>query len=218
MARALAAEPRLFTHATIVTVSEAVGGLILAGAAAFGFAVAAAHSRFLDRVLTPLVIVSQTVPVITLAPLLVLWFGYGALPRVVVCALVAFFPMAVSALQGFRSTDPDLLLLLVSVNASRWDTFWRARLPYAGPFLMGGLRTGMTLSLVGAVVAEWTGSGQGLGYIVLSANSRLATAQAFAAVAIISALGLASYWCAGLLERRIGWWKRTEPRPGRMDQ
>ena len=159
--RELVSEPRLFASATLATLSEALGGLVLAGAAALAFAVAALHSRFLDRVLTPLVVVSQTIPVITLAPLLVLWFGYGALPRVVVCALVAFFPMAVTALQGFRSTDPDLLLLLRSVDASRWDVFWRVRLPHAGPFLAAGIRTGVTLSLVGAVVAEWTGAGQG---------------------------------------------------------
>ena len=91
---------------------------MVAAAAALIFAAAALHSRFLDRVLTPLVVVSQTIPVIALAPLLVLWFGYGALPRVVVCALIAFFPMAVMALQGFRSTDPQLLTLLRSVNAS----------------------------------------------------------------------------------------------------
>ena len=131
------------------------------------FAAAALHSRLLDRVLTPLVVVSQTVPVIALAPLLVLWFGYGALPRVIVCALIAFFPMAVTALQGFRATDPQLLLLLRSVGARRWDVFWRVRVPAAAPFLAAGLRTGATLSLVGAVVAEWTGTDRGLGYLVL---------------------------------------------------
>jgi ABC-type nitrate/sulfonate/bicarbonate transport system permease component len=177
---------------------------------AFAFAAGALHSRVLDRMLTPLVVVSQTIPVITLAPLLALWFGYGSLPRVVVCALVAFFPLAVTTLDGLRSTDPDLLLLLKSVSASRWDVFWKVRLPQAGPFLVAGMRTGVTLCLVGAVVAEWTGSGRGLGYIVLSANSRLATAQAFAAVFIICLLGLAAYAGVGLLEKRVGWWKRSQ--------
>ncbi len=195
----LGARPGMFASATLATLGEALGGLLLAAAAALGFAVAALHSRFLDRLLTPLVIVSQTIPVITLAPLLVLWFGYGDLPRVVLCALVAFFPMAVTSLEGFRSTDPDLLLLLRSVGASRWDVFWRVRLPNAGPFLAAGVRTGVTLCLVGAVVAEWTGSGRGLGYIVLSANSRLATAQAFGAVAVICLLGLLAYGGVGLL-------------------
>jgi ABC-type nitrate/sulfonate/bicarbonate transport system permease component len=104
--RELATEPRLLASATLATLSEALGGLVLAGAGALAFAVAALHSRFLDRVLTPLVVVSQTIPVITLAPLLVLWFGYGAMPRVVVCALVAFFPMAVTTLQGFAPPTP----------------------------------------------------------------------------------------------------------------
>jgi NitT/TauT family transport system permease protein len=206
----LATEPRLFAAATLATVTEALGGFALAAAVAFAFAVAALHSRLLDRMLTPLVVLSQTVPVITFAPLLVLWFGYGALPRVVVAALVAFFPMAVTSLEGFRSTHPDLLLLLRSVDASRWDVFWRVRLPHAGPFLVAAARTGVTLSLVGAVVSEWTGSGRGLGYLILSANSRLATAQAFAAVVLICALGLVGYAGVGLLERRAAWWNSSK--------
>ena len=212
----LAGEPLVFASATLSTLVEALGGFLLAAGAALVFAVGALHSRLLDRVLTPLVVVSQTVPVITLAPLLVLWFGYGTLPRVVVCALVAFFPVAITALEGFRSTDQDLLLLMRSLDASRWDAFWRVRLPNAGPFLAAGARTGATLSLVGAVVAEWTGSDRGLGYIVLSANSRLATAQAFAAVVLICLLGLAAYAGVGLLERRIGWWNRFKPKMTRI--
>jgi NitT/TauT family transport system permease protein len=208
--RELAEEPLLFAKATATTLAEALGGLVLAAAGAFGFAVGALHSRLLDRILTPIVVISQTIPVITLAPLLVLWFGYGSLPRVVMCALVAFFPMAITALEGFRSTDPDILLLLRSVDATRRDVFWQVRLPNAGPFLVAGARTGVTLSLVGAVVAEWTGASQGLGYIVLSANSRLATSQSFAAVLLICLLGLAAYGCVGLLERRVGWWNRSD--------
>ena len=214
--RELVAEPRVFATATAATLAEAVGGFALAAAAASAFAVGAVHSRLLDRVLTPLVVLSQTIPIITLAPLLVLWFGYGTLPRFVVCALVAFFPMAVTALEGFRSTDPELLLLLRSVDASRWDVFWRVRLPHAGPFLAAGARTGATLSFVGAVVADWTASGRGLGYVVLSATSRLATAQALAAVVIICLLGLLAYGSVGLLERRIGWWNRSDPKMKRM--
>lgn len=209
--RELADEPGLFARHATYTLYEAGAGLVVAAAAALLFAAAALHSRLLDRVLTPLVVVSQTIPVIALAPLLALWFGYGALPRVVVCALIAFFPMAVTALQGFRSTDPQLLTLLRSVNASRWDVFWRVRVPGAAPFLAAGFRTGATLSLVGAVVAEWTGTDRGLGYLVLSANSRLATAQAFAAVLVITLLGLAAYGGAGLVERKICWWNLPAP-------
>ncbi len=200
--------PGLFARHALVTLGEAGAGLALAGAAALLFAAAAVHSRVLDRLLTPVVVVSQTIPVIALAPLLVLWFGYGSMPRVVICALIAFFPMAITSLEGLRSADARLLLLLDTVGASRWDVFWRVRLPGAGPFLAAGVRTGATLSLVGAVVAEWTGTDRGLGYLVLSANARLATAQAFAAVLVISLLGLAAYGATGLLERRIAWWKQ----------
>ncbi len=214
--RELVTQPGVFATATLATLAEAVGGFFLAAVAALVFAVGALHSRLFDRVVTPLVVISQTIPVITLAPLLILWFGYGTLPLVVVCALVAFFPMAVTGLEGFRSADPELVLFLRSVDASRWDAFWKVRLPHAGPFLAAGARTSATLSLVGAVVADWMGSGRGLGYIVLSANSRLATAQALAAVVVICLLGLAAYGCVGFLERRIGWWNRSDPSMKRM--
>jgi len=204
--RELAAEPGLFLHDTLVTLAEAAAGLGLGVVFALAFAAAALHSRLLDRVLTPLVVVTQTVPVIALAPLLVLWLGYGALPRVVVCALIAFFPLAVTSLQGLRATDPQLLLLLRSLDASAWFVFWRVRVPGAAPYFAAGLRTGTTMSLVGAVVAEWTGADAGLGYLVLSANARLATAQAFAAILLITLLGLAAYAGVAALERRVCWW------------
>jgi NitT/TauT family transport system permease protein len=202
----LAADPTLFLRAAAVTLGEAAAGLVLGAAAALAFAAAATHSRRLDAALTPLVVASQTIPVIALAPLLVLWMGYGAPPRVVICALIAFFPMAVGAREGLRATDPDLLLLMRSAGARRRDVFWRVRVPAAAPYLAAGLRTGITLSLVGAVVAEWTGAGSGLGYLVLSANARLATAQAFAAVLVITCLGLLAYGAAVLAERRLCWW------------
>ncbi len=202
----LAAEPTLFVRAALVTISEAVAGFLVGAAAAFAFAAAATYSRRLDELLTPLVVASQTVPVIALAPLLVLWMGYGSPPKIVVCALIAFFPMAVTAREGLRATDPQLLLLMRSVGASRRVIFWRVRVPFALPYLAAGARTGITLSLVGAVVAEWTGADSGLGYLVLSANARLATAQAFAAIVVITAIGLLAYAAAVLLERRLCWW------------
>ena len=202
----LAADPALYARDALATVYVAAAGLALGAALALAFAVAALHSRLLDRILTPVVVATQTVPVIALAPLLVLWLGYGAPPRVIVCALIAFFPMAVTTLEGLRATDPQLLLLLRSVGAGRRDVFWRVRMPGAAPFLAAGLRTGATLSLVGAVVAEWTGADRGLGYLVWSANARLATAQAFAAVLLITCLGLAVYGGVTMLERRLRWW------------
>ncbi len=206
----LAADPLLFARAALVTVSEAAAGLVLGAALALAFAAAATYSRRLDQLLTPLVVASQTVPVIALAPLLVLWMGYGSPPKVVVCALIAFFPMAVTAREGLRATDPQLLLLMRSVGASPRDVFWRVRMPFALPYLAAGARTGITLSLVGAVVAEWTGADSGLGYLVLSANARLATAQAFAAIVVITAIGLLAYAAAALLERRLCWWTPSQ--------
>lgn len=202
----LAAQPALFVRAALVTVFEAAAGFLVGAAVALAFAAAATHSRRLDDVLTPLVVASQTVPVIALAPLLVLWMGYGSPPKVAICALIAFFPMAVTAREGLRATDPQLLLLMRSVGARRREVFWRVRVPFALPYLAAGARTGITLSLVGAVVAEWTGADSGLGYLVLSANARLATAQAFAAILVITVIGLLAYAAAVLVEQRLCWW------------
>jgi ABC-type nitrate/sulfonate/bicarbonate transport system permease component len=202
----LAAEPSLFAGAALTTLGEAAAGLVLGAAAALAFAAAATYSRRLDAALTPLVVASQTVPVIALSPLLVLWMGYGAAPKIAICALIAFFPMAVGAREGLRATDPDLLLLMRSAGARRRDVFWRVRMPAAAPHLAAGLRLGITLSLVGAVVAEWTGAQSGLGYLVTSANARMATAQEFAAILVITCLGLLAYGAAVLVERRLCWW------------
>jgi ABC-type nitrate/sulfonate/bicarbonate transport system permease component len=201
----LGAEPALFARNALVTLAAAGAGLLLGATVALAFAAAATHSQRLDAALTPLVVASQTVPVIALAPLLVLWMGYGAPPKIVICALISFFPMAVTAREGLRATDPQLLLMR-SVGARANDVFWRVRVPAAAPYLAAGLRTGITLSLVGAVVAEWTGADSGLGYLVLSANARLATAQAFAAVLVITLLGLTAYVAAVFVERRVRWW------------
>ena len=209
-------DPGLYLHAALTTLSEAALGLALAAALALAFAAAALHSRLLDRLLTPLVVASQTIPVIAVAPLLALWLGYTMLPRVLVCALIAFFPMAITTLQGLRATDPQLLLLLRSVNATRRDVFWRVRMPGAAPYLAAALRTGVTLSLVGAVVAEWSGAQSGLGYLVLSSLSSMATAQAFAAILVITALGLAAYVAVVLAERRLCWWVRPTGDPSRQ--
>ena len=204
-------EPGLFLSNALVTITEAALGLLLAAVVALAFAAAALHSRLLDRLLTPLVVATQTVLVIALAPLLMIWFGYGAMPRVIICALIAFFPMAVTSLQGLRATDPQLLLLLRSVGAGGWTVFWRVRMPGAAPYLAAGLRTGATLSLVGAVVAEWAGGDpKGLGYLVITDIARLATVQAFAAVAVITVLGLAAFGAVVLLERRLCWWNRPK--------
>ena len=135
---------------------------------------------------------------IALAPLLVLWMGYGAPPKVDDLRADRLLPDGGHRARGLRATDPQLLLLMRSVGARRWDVFWRVRVPAALPYLAAGLRAGITLSLVGAVVAEWTGADRGLGYLVLSANARLATAQAFAAVLVITILGLLAYGVAVL--------------------
>ena len=204
----LAAEPLLFVRAALVTVVRGRRRASSLGAAlALAFAAAAIHSRRLDELLTPLVVASQTVPVIALAPLLVLWMGYGAPPKVVVCALIAFFPMAVTAREGLRATDPQLLLLMRSVGASRRDVFWRVRMPFALP--VSGRRRAHRHHAEprrrrrrrvdrAPTAASATSCSR--------ANARLATAQAFAAIVVITVIGLLAYAAAVLLERRLCWW------------
>jgi NitT/TauT family transport system permease protein len=154
-------------------------------------------------------VASQAIPIVALAPLLVIWFGPGALSKVLVCALVVFFPVLINTIIGLRSVEPDLLDLMRSLQASRWQTFTKLELPSALPALLGGLKIGATLSVIGAVVGEFTGSDQGLGFLVVQSRGLFDTAQMFVAFGALAAIALTLYGLALILERRLLHWRRT---------
>ncbi|MEJ5150957.1 ABC transporter permease [Comamonas sp. MYb396] len=177
----------------------------LAVGASFGLlaGMALAESVLLERVLKPYVVVSQVVPKLALAPLFVLWFGFGMLPTVLITALVCFFPLMENTLTGLRQVDAQRLQLFRMLGASRLQTLVRLKLPTGLPAILAGLRVAVVLALVGAVVAEFMGASQGLGAVVIAAQGMMDTSLMFAALLLIAALGLLLYQACLLLERRL---------------
>ena len=201
--------PLLASHAGS-TIVEAAIGLVLG--VVVGFAVAVLMDRFelVYRALNPLVTISQTIPTVAIAPLLVLWFGYGILPKVLLVVLTTFFPITVALASGFRSVDPDVIDLMRTMNASRWQIFWYAKLPAAAGQFFAGLRISATYAVVGAVVAEWLGGFNGLGVYMTRVRKSYSYDKMFAVIFLISGLSLALMGIVGVLQRVCMPWERAE--------
>lgn len=183
------------------TLLETLLGMVLAVASGLGLAVVIDLSPTLRRTLYPLLVASQTVPIMALAPLLVIWFGYGAASKVVVVALVCFFPIVVATADGLRSADPDLLALLRSMGATRRQVFLKVRLPWALPGFFSGLRIAITYSVIGAIIGEWVGAARGLGVYMIRASNSFLTDRVFAAIAVTSLLSIGLFLIVGGIER-----------------
>jgi putative hydroxymethylpyrimidine transport system permease protein len=195
-----------------VTTWEVLFGLAAAIAAGAALAVAMHLSAAARRALRPLVIGSQAVPVPVIAPLVVLVLGFGLAPKVLLVALVCFFPVAINLYDGLRDTDPDARKLLRSLDATRWQTLRMLELPSALPAAFTGVKIAAAVAVIGAVFAEWAGSSEGLGHALLTANGQLATARAFAATLLLFVLAIALYGAFALLERRVvDWTPRSRP-------
>lgn len=195
-----------------VTASEVLLGLGAAIAAGAALGVAMHVSQPARRTLRPLVIGSQAVPVPVIAPLVVLVLGFGLAPKILLVALVCFFPVAINLYDGLRDTDPDARKLLRSLDASRWQTLRMLEAPSALPAAFTGMKIAAAVAVIGAVFAEWSGADSGLGHALLTANGQLATARAFAATVLLFLLAVALYGAFALLERRFaGWTPRSTP-------
>jgi ABC-type nitrate/sulfonate/bicarbonate transport system permease component len=190
----------------LITVQEAVGGLALGGGLALLAAVVVAHSRALERGVLPVAIAVKVTPVVAVAPLFTIWFGFGALPKVLIAALITFFPLLVNAITGFRAVNPTALDLLRALDASPARIFLTLRLPTALPYIFAALKVSATLSLIGAMVAEWSGAGRGLGRVVLLAHSNLDMPTLFAGVFTLASLGVLLTGAISLIERRVLFW------------
>ncbi|HEX7173103.1 MAG TPA: ABC transporter permease [Candidatus Limnocylindria bacterium] len=193
----------LWEH-TAVTVLEVVLGFAVGATSAVLTGVALGKSLLVERVLSPYLVAAQAVPILALAPLLDIWFGGGLLARVVICALIVFFPIAIATMVGIRSTDPLLDELLRSLGANGRQRTRLLEIPSALPVLFGGLRVGVTLAVIGAVVAEWAGASVGLGVLINIANQGLFdTPLMFVALATLALIGLVFYGLVVLVERRL---------------
>jgi ABC-type nitrate/sulfonate/bicarbonate transport system permease component len=155
----------------------------------------------------PLIVSSQTVPIVEIAPILLVWFGFGIWPKVAVIALVCFFPVAVSVLAGLGSVDPETAKMMRTLDASRAQLLWRVETPTALPYFFTGAKLAVVWAPVGAVFGEWVGADSGLGHLILQDNAQLETARVFAAVAILSATALVLFGLVSLAERRVVTWR-----------
>lgn len=190
-----------------VTLQEVLAGLLAAVAVGAALAIGMHMSSALRRALRPLVIGSQAVPIPVIAPLLILVLGFGLVPKVLLVALVCFFPVTINFYDGLRRVDPDARKLLRSFDASRWQSFRLLEAPAALPAAFTGLKVAAAVSVIGAVFAEWAGSDAGLGHALLTANGQLETARAFAATFLLFALAVGLYGLFALLERRVVRWR-----------
>jgi len=205
VAAGLSAAPLLGPHIA-QTMQETLLGLGLALVAGLLLAFAIDLSATLRRALYPLLVASQTIPILALAPLLIIWFGYGILPKVLVVALVCFFPVAVGMADGLRAADPELINLLRAMGASRRQIFAKVRLPAALPSFFSGLKIAVTYSVVGAIIGEWVGASVGLGIFMTRSSKSFLTDRVFAAIAITSLLSIALFAVVLVLERAVLPW------------
>jgi NitT/TauT family transport system permease protein len=189
-----------------VTLKETLLGFILAVALGIPIAVAVSNSQTLNLTFTPLLIALQSVPKVALAPILLVWLGTGIESKLAIAWLVAFFPIVVDTAAGLQSTPRELLDLARSLRASRWEIFAKVQFPSALPFIVTGAKVAVTLAVIGAVIGEFIGSSEGLGYVLLSATSQFNTPLAFAALFALAALGIVAYLLVVMIEWMLSPW------------
>jgi putative hydroxymethylpyrimidine transport system permease protein len=196
----------------LVTAQEVGLGILVALVLGFLLAVALHFSGALRRGVYPLLVASQAVPIVIVAPLLVVWFGFGIVPKLAIIALVCFFPVVVTTLDALRSVDPDQLKLMRTLDASRWQAFRWAEAPAALPAALSGAKIAVAVAVIGAVFAEYAGSSEGLGHLMLQAIPQLETARAYAAVVLLAAFAVLLFSALALAERRLVPWahRRSE--------
>ncbi|MFJ3405022.1 ABC transporter permease [Promicromonospora sp. NPDC090134] len=201
VAETMVAEWAMLLEHTWVTTLETIVGFVLAAVIGVAAAVLLVYSRTAEKSLYPLILFAQVIPKIAIAPILVVWFGFGMTPKIVLAVLIAFFPVVVSAVAGLRSVDPELLEMSATMGASRWKTFRKIRFPGALPQLMSGLKVAVTLAVVGAVVGEFVGADRGLGYVLLLASGNLDAPLLFADLILMSLIGVVLFVLVEVLER-----------------
>jgi NitT/TauT family transport system permease protein len=185
------------------TLTAVVGGFLLALAVGIPTAVAVVYSPFLRRVIYPVLVTLQSVPKVALAPLLLIWVGYGLPSNILISAIVAFFPIVINTAAGLDSVEPELLDLTRSYDASTMKVFWKVRLPSALPFILSAMKIAISLSVIGAVVGEFVGADKGLGYLIVNASSTMNTALVFGVILVLSLLGIMCFYLIAFLENLI---------------
>jgi NitT/TauT family transport system permease protein/putative hydroxymethylpyrimidine transport system permease protein len=207
VAEALWQSRSLLAENAWVTLREILLGLVCAFVAGIGFAVAMHLSRVVRDASYPLIVASQTIPIVVIAPILLVWLGFGIGPKIVVVALICFFPITINVLAGLDAASPEAIKLMRSLDASRWQVFRRVETPTALPSFFTGAKIAVALAPIGAVFGEWAGSSSGLGHLILVDGGYLEVARQFAAIAVLSAIGLVLIGLLVLVERLVVTWR-----------
>jgi NitT/TauT family transport system permease protein len=187
----------------LVTLGEVVAGFGLSVAVGIPLAVLISYSRVFERTIYPLLVSSQTIPKVAIAPLFIVWFGFGIMPKILITFLIAFFPIVIDTVVGLRSTPQEMFYLVRSMGASPWQTFWKVRLPHALPSIFGGLKVAITLAVVGAIVGEFVGADQGLGYLIQIANGNLDTRLLMGSIVVLALIGIVLFLIVEWIERLV---------------
>lgn len=207
--RRMAEDPAFFANEGWATLQGALLGFGMGATVAIALATVMAHSRIMERSLFPLAIMVKVTPIVAIAPLLAIWFGFGLVPKVFIAALIVFFPVMVNALVGFRSVNPRALELLRSLAASPVEVFLKLRVPSSLPYLFAAFKVSIPLSVIGAVVAEWFSGDSGLGRVIQVANNNLDMPTAFGAIFSLAILGIGLYLLTAAIERRLLFWHES---------
>ena len=195
-----------FARHGAITLGEAMAGFALGAGVAAAGATLMAHSRFLERSLFPVAVLIKVTPIVAVAPLFVIWFGFGSFPKILIAALITFFPVLVNSMTGLRSVSPEALDLFRSLNASRTDVFLKLRVPSSLPYLFAAFRIAIPLSVIGAVVGEWFTGDRGLGSVIIVAHNNLHMDTLFSAVLVLAFIGISLTILTAYAERRVLFW------------
>ena len=194
------------------TFYQTVAGFLISVAGGIVVAILITYSRIVRNGFYPLIVVSQIVPKVSVAPLFVIWFGLGNTSRLLLAFLVAFFPIVINAAHGFQSVDEDILRMARAYMGRRWQIFVKIRVPHALPHIFSGMKISITLAVIGVIVAEFVASQKGIGYLIVFANGLLDTPLMMAAIAALSAMGLALYGVIAAMERVVVYWQTPTER------
>lgn len=201
-------ESGLFIDHGIITLSATLIGFALGSLLGFVLGILVSQIQVLDRLFYPYIVAFQTIPKVAIAPLVVIWFGFGIGSKIAMALMICFFPVVVNTIEGLHSVKPERIMLLRSYSASRFDIFRVVQLPAALPFIFAGLDIGVVLAVIGTVVGEFVGSTEGLGYLLLKFNHEIRIDGVFASIVVLSIMGVALHGILRLIQRRVVFWAK----------
>ena len=206
----------LWDHA-LVTLTEISVGFSVALLTGLTLAAGIAYSRILERSVYPIIIASQTIPIIAIAPLLLIWVGYGLAPKVIIVSLICFYPIAVNTVDGLKSVDPDMISMFRTLGASRFQVFTKLQVPNSLPFMFSGIKIGISVSVIAAVIGEWVGGSEGLGYLITYSQPLFLTSRVFASIFLLSVMGILLFGLGVWIEHLTMPWYFNAKRSNAME-